>query len=205
MRLGLLVALVCSAPASWAGEKLGVEAEYTMGPIWALKDRCGVYGCPLPLAISVRAGYEFVRFASLGLRAEGVLGPEGSGRVCGGNNCNDIAGYRAGSLLLDARLHTLGVTQLVGSVAFGVGRLIRLQCSCGEQYDMHGSGLPVLEVALGVRSYVVPDTVHIGIEGRYSAMFNAESAGSTVFGPPVAQTGLTLSAVAASVVVGASL
>jgi hypothetical protein len=106
---------------------------------------------------------------------------------------------------MDARLHTLGRTQLVGDVAFGVGRLVRLQCRCSEQYDTHGSRLPVLEIALGVRSYVVPDTVHIGIEGRYSAMFNAESAGSTVFGPPVAQTGLTVSAVAASVVVGASL
>jgi hypothetical protein len=204
MRLCLLAALVCSAPASWAGEKLGVEAEYGMGPIWPLTSLCG-YGCPSPLAISVRVGYEFVPFASLGLRAGGVLGPEGSGRVCGGNNCNDIAGYRAGSLLMDARLHTLGRTQLVGDVAFGVGRLVRLQCRCSEQYDTHGSRLPVLEIALGVRSYVVPDTVHIGIEGRYSAMFNAESAGSTVFGPPVAQTGLTLSAVAASVVVGASL
>ena len=205
MRLRLFIVLVCSAPAGWAGERLGLEAEYGMGPIWALKDRCSVYDCPLPLAISLRAGYEFVPFASLGLRAEGVLGPEGSGTLCGGSGCNYVAGYRAASLLLDARLHTLGVTQLVGGVAIGVGRLIRLQCSCGEQYDMHGSGLPVLEIAVGVRTYLVPKTVHIGIEGRYSAMFNAESAGSTALGPPVAQTGLTLSAVAASVVMGASL
>jgi len=205
MRLGLFFVLACSAPASWAGEKLGVEAEYTMGVIWPLTGLCGGYGCPSPLALSLRAGYEFVPFASLGLRAEGVLGPEGSGRVCGTSSCDAIAGYRAASLLLDTRLHTLGATQLVGGVAIGVGRLIRLQCRCSEQYDTHGSRLPVLEIALGVRTYVVPGTVHIGIEGRYSAMFNAETAGSTVFGAPVAQTGLTLSAVAASVVMGASL
>jgi hypothetical protein len=36
-------------------------------------------------------------------------------------------------------------------------------------------------------------------------MFNAESAGSTATGPPVAQTGLTVSAVAASFVMGISL
>jgi len=63
----------------------------------------------------------------------------------------------------------------------------------------------VLEIALGVRTYVVPRTLHIGIEGRYSAMFNAESAGATFFGPPVAQTGLTVSAVAVSFVMGVSL
>jgi hypothetical protein len=204
MRLSLFAALVCGAPASWAGERLGLEAEYTMGPTWALTALCG-YGCPSPLAISLRAGYEFVPFASLGFRAEGVLGPEGSGTVCGGNNCNGIAGYRAASLLLDARLHTLGVTQLVGGLAFGVGRLVRLQCRCSEQYDTHGSRLPMVEIALGVRMYVVPQTVHIGIEGRYSAMFNAESAGATFNGPPIAQSGLTVSAVAASFVMGASL
>jgi hypothetical protein len=36
-------------------------------------------------------------------------------------------------------------------------------------------------------------------------MFNAESAGATSFGPPVAQTGLTASAIATSFVMGASL
>jgi len=205
MRLRLLIALVCSAPASWAGERLGLEAESTLGPIWAMTGLCRNYGCPSPLAISIRAGYEFVSFASFGLRADGALGPEGSGSVCGTSTCGDTAGYRSGSLLLDARLHTLGVTQLVGGIAIGVGRLIRLQCSCSEQYDTHGSGLPVLEIALGVRTYVVPRTLHIGIEGRYSAMFNAESAGATFFGPPVAQTGLTVSAVAVSVVMGVSL
>src|SRR5438132_9548315 len=116
MRVGLLVVLLASAPAAWADERLGLEAEYTMGLNWALTGLCG-YGCPSPLAISLRAGYEFVPFASLGLRASGVLGPEGSGRVCGTSSCDSIAGYRAASLLLDARLHTLGVTQLVGGVA----------------------------------------------------------------------------------------
>ena len=139
------------------------------------------------------------------LRADAALGSEGSGRLCGGPNCEGIAGYRAGSLLLDAQLHTMGSTQLVGGVAFGVGRLVRLQCNCSEDYDIHGSGLPVLEIALGVRTDVVPRTVHLGIEGRYSAMFNAEPAGSTVFGPPVPQTGLTVSAISASFVMGVSL
>ncbi|MFL5309387.1 MAG: hypothetical protein ACJ79H_02925 [Myxococcales bacterium] len=205
MRVPLFVALVCSAPAGWAGETLGLEAEYTIGVIWPLTSLCRGYGCPSPLAVSVRAGYEILPVASIGLRGTGVLGPEGSGRVCGTSSCDSIAGYRAGSLAVDARLHTLGTTQLVGGIALGVGRLIRLQCGCSEQYDTHGTRLPMVEIALGVRTYVVARTVHIGVEGRYSAMFNAESAGATFFGPPVAQTGLTVSAIAASFVMGASL
>jgi hypothetical protein len=205
MRLPLLIALVCSAPASWAGERLGLEAESAIGPSWAITGLCHNYDCPSALGIAIRAGYEFVPFASIGLRAAGVLGPDGSGRICATSNCDDVAGYRAGSVLLDARLHTLGVTQLVGGVAIGVGRLVRLQCRCSEQYDTHGSGLPVLEIALGVRTYLVPRTVHVGIEGRYSATFNAESGGATFSGRPVAQTGLTVSAVAASFVMGVSL
>ncbi len=205
MRSLLFVALVCSAPASWAGERLGLEVESTLGPIWALTDLCRGYGCPSPLTTSLRAGYEFAPFASVGLRAAAALGDEGRATCGGGVNCSFVAGYRSASLLLDGRLHTLGTTQLVAGVAVGIGRLVRLQCNCSEQYDTHGSGLPVLELALGVRTYVVPRTLHIGIEGRYSAMFNAESAGSSALGPPVRQTGLTVSAVAASFVVGVSL
>ena len=37
------------------------------------------------------------------------------------------------------------------------------------------------------------------------AGFNAETAGSTVFGPPVPQTGLPVSAISASFVMGVSL
>lgn len=205
MRLRLCIALLCSAPATLAADKLGLEAEYGMGPIWAVTGLCSNSGCPSPLGISVRAGYELLPYASLGLRGAAVLGPEGSGRVCGTSNCENVAGYRAASLLLDARLHTVGVVQLSGGLAVGVGRLIRLQCNCSEQYDTHGSGLPVLQVALGLRAYVVPQTVHVGIEGRYQAMFNAESGGATSLGPPVPQTGLTVSSVGLSFVVGASL
>ena len=205
MRLRLLVALVCSAPASWAGERLGLEAESSAGPIWALTDICRNYDCPSPVGLSIRAGYEFAPFASVGVRAAAALGSEGRATCGGGVNCSSAAGYRAASLLLDGRVHTLGATQLVGGVAVGLGRLVRLQCNCSEQYDTHGSGLPVLEIALGVRIFVVPRILHVGIEGRYSAMFNAESAGSTALGPPVMQTGLTVSSISASLVVGASL
>lgn len=83
--------------------------------------------------------------------------------------------------------------------------MIRLQCRCSEQYDTHGSGLPVLEIGLGVRTYVVPRTIHVGIEGRYSAMFKAESAGATCCGPPVPQTGLTVNSIGLSVMLGASM
>jgi len=186
MRLRLVFALVCSAPASWAGERIGLEVESSAGLNWALTDQCRYTSCPSPLGLSIRAGYEFVPFASVGVRAEAILGPEGRATCGGGVNCSYVAGYRAASLLLDARVHTLGATQLVAGAAIGIGRLIRLQCACSEQYDTHGSRLPVLEIALGVRMYVVPQTVHIGIEGTYSAMFNAESAGATFNGPPVA-------------------
>jgi hypothetical protein len=205
MRLRLVFALVCSAPASWAGGRIGLEVESSAGLNWALTDQCRYTSCPSPLGLSIRAGYQFVPFASVGVRAEAILGPEGQATCGGGVNCSFAAGYRARSLLLDGSVHTLGATQLVGGFAVGVGRLVRLQCDCSEQYDTHGSGLPVLEIALGVRTYVVPRILHIGIEGRYSAMFNAESAGSTALGPPVMQTGLTVSSIGASLVVGASL
>jgi hypothetical protein len=201
----LLVGLLCIAPASWAGDKLGFEVESGVGARFAKTGLCSNYGCPAAPAVAIRVGYELVPFASLALRADAGLGPKGSGRVCGGSTCYGIDGYRSGSLLLDARVHTLGVTQLAGGVAVGVGRLVRLQCACSEQYDTHGTALPVLEIARGVRTYFVPQTVHVGIEARYSAMFNAESAGATFAGPPRAETGVTVSAVAASFVMGVSL
>ena len=208
MRLRLFFVLVCIATAGWANEKLGLEVDATVGPILALTDLCRDSGCPSPPAISVRAGYEFLPFGSLGLRLAGVLGPEGSGTVCGaGRDCSNVAGYRSGSVLLDARLHSLGATQIVGGVGIGLARLIRLQCNCGEEYDTHGSALPVLEIALGVRTYLLPGTIHVGVEARYSAMFGAESAGSTAtsVGPAFPKTDVTVSSIGASLVLGASL
>src|SRR5712692_4760514 len=40
MRLRLIVALVCSAPASWAGERIGLEVESGAGLNWALTELC---------------------------------------------------------------------------------------------------------------------------------------------------------------------
>jgi hypothetical protein len=101
-------------------------------------------------------------------------------------------------------VHTIGTAQLISGLAVGVGRLIRLQCGCSEEYDTHGTGLPVLEFALGGRWYFLP-SMHVGIEGRYAAMFNAESAGGTCCGPPIPQKGLTVSSIQLAVMLGASL
>lgn len=101
MRLRIVAALVFGAPAAWAGEKLGLEAEATAGPVWALTDICRYSSCPSPPAISVRVGYEFVPFASVGVRVAGILGPEGIGRACGTSNCDGFAGYRSASLMMD--------------------------------------------------------------------------------------------------------
>src|SRR5207245_1120841 len=79
-------------------------------------------------------------FASLGLRAEGVLGPEGSGTLCGGSGCNYVAGYPAASLLLAARLHTLRVTPRVAGVALGAGRCVPTQCAWPRQHPTPGPG-----------------------------------------------------------------
>jgi len=204
MRAGFLFVLAM-APAARAGG-LGLELDFAAGPTWSLKDRCNVADCPLPIETSVRAGYGFAPFASVGVRAEAVLGPEGRD-FCPGNNCAGTAGYRAASLLVDARLHTLGQTQAVLAAAFGVGRLIRLQCNCSEVYDIHGSGLPVLELAVGARRILLPSPVYAGIEGRFSAMFGAESADLNVLGnaPPVRRTGVIITAIGASFVLGVSL
>jgi hypothetical protein len=120
-------------------------------------------------------------------------------------NCDRFGGYRAASLLIDGRLHTDGIVQIVASAGVGLARLIRLQCYCSEQYDTHGSALPVLEFAVGTRAYFVPDTIYVGLEGKYSAIFNAESAGSTALGTPTPASGLTVSSIGLAFTVGASL
>jgi hypothetical protein len=202
----LVIVLVCAAPAVRALEKVGAEVEVGLGPVWAETGFCQYYGCPVAFGVSARVGYAFATFASLGIRAGAALGPEGSEMVCGGGTptCPFAEGHRATSILLDGQLHTLGWIQLVGGLGFGVGHLIRLQCNCSEQSARHGSGIPALELAVGVRAYLVPDTLHIGVAGKYAAMFNVESL-DIMKTPPTPVTGITVSTVGLVFSVGASL
>jgi hypothetical protein len=209
VRLRIIAALVTCAPAVLADEPRQTQIEFGVGPVWSLTSLCRGYGCPSPVGISFRGAYEFAPLASIGIRGRAILGPEGIGTVCGTAGCDSYQGYRALSVLVDGQVHTIGVTQAVGTIAVGIGRLIRLQCNCSEQYDTHGTALPVLEIGLGFRTYVVPSTIHVGIEARYSAMFNAETGGTTCCGPTVerlsAHGGLTVSSVALSLTLGAAL
>ena len=204
MRL-VFIALLLGAPAARAADKVGIQVEFGIGPVWALTEKCRYYGCPSAVGVSLRAGYALSDVASIGLRASAALGPEGIGTPCGaGSSCERFGGYRAASLLIDGRVHTDGIVQLVGGAGIGVGRLIRLQCNCTEEYDTHGSGLAVLDFAVGLRIPFYPG-VYGSIEGNYSAMFNAESAGSTGLGTPLPQTGLIVSSIGVAFKLGASL
>ena len=208
MHARLLILAICCASAVRANDKVGVDAEFAAGPVWALPQHCDAgFGCPTAIGISLRAAYAVAEFASVGLLGAAVLGPEGIGSACNaGSQCAQFAGYRAASLLVDGRVHTLGGTQVFAGLALGVGRLIRLQCNCSEEYDMHGSALPVVELGLGIRTYVVPRIVHLGIEGRYSAMFGATFGGSTCCGGASATpVTLTVNSLRLALSIGASI
>jgi hypothetical protein len=201
----ILIAALLSAPSWAADEKLGLEVEASIGPSWpSLTGLCNVEGCAVPPTVALRVGYELVPFASVGLRGAAALGPQGRDFCPGPTLCD--GSYRAWSILVDGRLHTVGTTQLTFGAAFGLTRLISLQCQCEEVYQATGSKLPTLEFALGGRTYLPGLPIHVGLEARYSAIFGAESGYATEFGPPgrVSER-LVVSSIAVSFVVGTSL
>jgi hypothetical protein len=200
----VLFAALLSGPASWAaGQQLGLELDTSAGATWPLTDRCRTYGCTSPPTIAFRAGYELLPFASIGLRAAGLFGPTGRAYCPGPNLCGGA--YRAWSVLLDGRFHTLSTTQLTFDAAFGISRLISLQCQCEELGETTGSRLPTLEFALGARTHLAAAPVYLGLEVRYSAMFGADSFQLDSFSRRIPQGGLVVSSVAASLILGASL
>jgi hypothetical protein len=205
LRARLVIATLVVAPASWAQEqKLGLDVDASIGPSWALAGACTAYGCAVPPTVALRVGYDVVPFASVGLRAAAVLGPTGRDYCPGPTLCKKA--FRAWSVLVDGRLHTLGTLQLTFDTAFGLTRLISLQCGCEEVYQTTGSRLPTLQFALGGRAYLSHLPIHLGLEARYSAMFGADSAYSDVsFGRRIPQSGLVVSSIAVALVAGTSL
>jgi hypothetical protein len=205
MRPGLLALLLLGASAVRAEDRLGLELDTSVGLGAPLAAICFDLGCPGAPVFSLRAGYALGRSGSLGLRAEAAPGPRGAS-ICF-TSCTDSGGYQSAAVLLDAMAHTLGDTQFVAAAALGIGRLIRLQCACETLYDTHGSRLPVLELALGLRTYsFLPAGLHAGLEARYAVMFGAESAGYAPAGQPAEPTiHRRVESLALSLVLGASL
>jgi hypothetical protein len=205
MRLGFFFAATLAASTSWAADqKLGIELEASAGPIWSLAGQCQPWGnCGTPPDVVLRVGYELLSFASVGARASATLGPTGRTFCPGPILCGGA--YRAWSILFDARLHTIGTSQLTIGTAVGVSRLISLQCRCEEIYETTGARLPTIEFALGVRTYLSGGPIHLGVEGRYSAMFGADSPLTDPLSGRAVPNTMTVSSIAALFVLGSSL
>lgn len=207
MRIPLAVLLVASFPAWAADKKVGISVEAGLG--WSSTIlTCQGRDCPdAPLA-SLRLAYNFGLF-SIGARGAAAFGPEGL-ESHGANVTNPpgpVGGYRSSSLLLELGAHTPGTTQATFVFGAGLGHLVRLQCYCDEQSDQHGSGMPIVSFAIGVRTFALSPsrTFFLGAEVRAEEWLNAETRGATYLANPVPSSGLPNTFVSLAGSIGLSL
>jgi hypothetical protein len=96
--------------------------------------------------LSARLGQELWGFFTPGVRATGVLGPEGlNNNGDGTSELPDAAGNRGWSVLADLRFHTPGRFQAVLDLGGRVGRLVRARDPARRDPGPHrrrGSGVP---------------------------------------------------------------
>jgi hypothetical protein len=207
MRIPLAVLLVASFPAWAADKKVGISVEAGLGLSSTILT-CDGRDCPdAPLA-SLRLAYNFGLF-SIGARGAAVFGPEGLD-VHGATPYyphGPAGGYRSSSLLLELGAHTPGTTQATFGLGAGLGHLVRLQCYCNEQYDQHGSGMPIVALAIGVRTFALSPsrTFFLAAEARAEEWLNAETRGAAYGGPSVPSSRLPNTFVSLAGSIGLSL
>ncbi len=167
MRIAILFAL---APAvAWAGP---VELSFEGGANWV--PSCA-YTCPTAPQVALRVGYQVGQLLSLGLRAEGVLGPDGGG-------IRGYPGNRSRAILGELQLHSTGLVQVTGAAALGAGEIVWQHGGYdGEIGEVHGGPLFLYQLALGLR--IGSPLLHFGLEGRYSGWLGATREGDSYLGP----------------------
>ena len=167
MRVALLIVL---APAvAWAAP---VELSFEAGANWVMS--CA-YTCPTAPQVALRVGYQAGQRLSLGLRAEGVLGPDGGGiRGNPGNNSRAILG--------ELQIHSTGFVQVTGAAALGAGEIVRQHGDRDVEIgEVHGGPLFLYQLALGLRIGSPP--LHFGLEGRLTGWLGATREGDSFLGP----------------------
>jgi hypothetical protein len=206
MRIPLAVLLVASFPAWAADKKVGISVEAGLGLSSTILT-CDGRDCPdAPLA-SLRLAYNFGLF-SIGARGAAAFGPEGLESHGSHTTGGPAGGHRWSSLLLELGAHTPGTTQATFVLGAGLGHLVRLQCNCDEQGDQHGSGMPIVALAIGVRTFALSPsrTFFLGAEVRAEEWFDAESSGGFSYsGHPVPVSGLRNTFVSLAGSIGLSL
>jgi len=114
--------------------------------------------------LSVRAGMDFWEFFEPGVRATGVLGPEGVDFIGGGQGgFGRGAGNRAWSVLGELRFHNPGRFQGTFQLAVGIGRLVRARSDVDESVATVGDVALAIQAGVGFRAFVLP-RLALGLE-----------------------------------------